>query len=301
MEPARAAVSTLLNTTSLLPGPLPGRVAFALFHLPVARSRLRSSERELFARAQIGTVAASGGRQAVTYQWGDGRRPVLLVHGWQSRASRLSDLVPGLLDRGYSVVAFDAPGHGDSNGHSASILDYRDIVTGLHARYGTFECVVAHSLGALGAFFGLRAGASTRRVVTISGVCDFGYLVEAFCVELRVRGRLKRRLQEEIRTRLFPDLPPEQVPFSLTDMPQVVTSPLLVIHDESDTRIDVAQGRGLAVAFGERARLVVTSGLGHQRILGDAGVVRSVLDFVDGSEEAAEEAVEESRPSARSH
>ncbi|SEM59598.1 alpha/beta hydrolase [Streptacidiphilus jiangxiensis] len=296
MEAARAAASTLLNTTSLLPGPLAGKVAFTLFHLPVARSRLRSSQRALLDQAQVGRIAASGGRHAVTYRWGDGSRPVLLVHGWQSRASRLADFVPGLLDRGYSVIAFDAPGHGDAGGRSASILDYRDVVTGLHAQYGTFECVVAHSLGALGAFFGLRSGATTRKVVTISGVCDFDYLVEEFCAELRVRSRLKGRLLEEIRTNLFPDLPPEQVPFSLTDMPPVVASPLLVIHDESDTRIDVSQGRRLAAAFGDRARLVVTSGLGHRRIINDAGVIGCVLDFVD----QAPDALDASRLSARS-
>jgi pimeloyl-ACP methyl ester carboxylesterase len=96
-----------------------------------------------------------------------------------------------------------------------------------------------------------------------------------------VRDRLKARLHDEIRENLFPDMPLDEVPFSLTNMTRIVRSPLLVIHDEDDTRIRVTQGRRLTAAFGDQARLVVTSGLGHRRILGDAEVVRTVLDFVD--------------------
>ncbi|MEV5013590.1 alpha/beta fold hydrolase [Streptomyces sp. NPDC053780] len=280
MKPTEAVASTALNALSLVSGRLAGKGAFALFHMPLVRSRLRSSERELLDSARVGRIEVGGGKYAVTYRWGDGSRPVLLVHGWQSRASRLSSLVPGLLERGHSVVTFDAPAHGDAGGRGTTILDYRDIVSELHAEYGTFDCLIAHSMGVLGSFFGLRNGAVARKVVTISGVCDFDYLIEEFSAELSLRGSLKARLRDEIRVNLFPDLPHDEVPFSLTDMTEAVSAPLLVIHDEDDTRIRVDQGRRIAEAFGDRARLVVTSGLGHRRILGDEEVVRTVLDFV---------------------
>ncbi|MFD5469456.1 alpha/beta fold hydrolase [Streptomyces sp. NPDC127105] len=280
MKPTEAVASTVLNAASLVSGRLAGKGAFTLFHMPLVRSGLRSSERELFEKAHVDRVDAGGGKHAVTYRWGDGSRPVLLVHGWQSRASRLSDFVPELLDRGHSVVTFDAPGHGEANGRSTTILEYRDIVTALHDRYGTFECLIAHSMGVLGSFYGLKHGVKAQKIVTISGVCDFDYLVEEFSAELKVRDRLKARLHDEIRVNLFPDLPLDEVPFSLTDMTGIVRAPLLVIHDEDDTRIRVTQGRRIAEAFGDQARLVVTSGLGHRRILGDAEVVRTVLDFV---------------------
>ncbi|MET9443601.1 alpha/beta hydrolase [Streptomyces sp. NPDC006610] len=280
MKPTEAVASTVLNTAALVSGRLAGKGAFTLFHMPLARSGLRSAERELFEKAEVDRVDVGGGKHAVTYRWGDGSRPVLLVHGWQSRASRLSAFVPGLLDRGHSVIAFDAPGHGDANGRGTTILEYRDIVSALHDRYGAFECLIAHSLGVLGSFYGLKHGVTARKIVTISGVCDFDYLVEEFCTELKVRDRLKARLHDEIRTNLFPDLPPAEVPFSITDVTGIVRSPMLVIHDEDDTRIRVTQGRRLAGAFGDRARLVVTNGLGHRRILGDPEVVRTVLDFI---------------------
>ncbi|WP_327233379.1 alpha/beta hydrolase [Streptomyces sp. NBC_01317] len=280
MKPVEAVASAVLNAAALISGRLAGKGTFALFHMPLVRSELRSSERELFEKAEVSHVDVGDGKRAVTYRWGDGSRPVLLVHGWQSRASRLSAFIPGLLDSGRSVVAFDAPGHGGAGGRSTTILDYRDIVSALHDQYGTFECLIAHSMGVLGSSYGLKHGVKAQKIVTISGVCDFDYLVEEFCAELKLRDRLKARLHDEIRTNLFPDMPLEEVPYSITDITGSLRAPLLVIHDEDDTRIKVTQGRRLAAAFGEQARLVVTNGLGHRRILGDAEVVRTVLDFV---------------------
>ncbi|WP_217200717.1 alpha/beta hydrolase [Streptomyces buecherae] len=280
MQPIEAVASTTLNVVSRVSGRLAGAGAFRLFHMPFARSKLRGLERDLFATATVEHLAVDSGR-AVTYRWGDGARPVLLVHGWQSRGSRLSEFVPGLLERGYSVITFDAPGHGDATGRSTTILDYRAIVTALHDRYGTFEGLVAHSLGVLGSFYALHHGVRAERIVTVSGVCDFDFLIEEFSSELRLRDQLTERLRDQVDRRLFPDVPSERTPFSVTHAVASVHAPLLVVHDEGDTRIDVSQGRRIAAAFGERAQLITTRDLGHRRILGDADVVRTVLDFVE--------------------
>ncbi|OEJ97411.1 alpha/beta fold hydrolase [Streptomyces thermolilacinus] len=297
MKPTEALASITLNGLSYVSGRMAGAAAFALFHMPLARSRVRTAERALLDQAVTGRVQV-GDKYAVTYQWGDGTRPVLLVHGWQSRGSRLSGFVPGLLDQGYSVVTFDAPGHGDATGRSTSILEYRDIVGALHDRYGTFEALVAHSLGALGSFFALRHGARAERIVTVSGVCDYAHLVDEFCAQLRLGARLKGQLYKRIGARLFAGEPADRMPFSITHMAEEVTSPVLVIHDEDDTRIVVAQARRIAGAFGGRARLVTTRGLGHRRILGDPDVVRAVQEFIEEGRagavgEAREEAIEE--------
>ncbi|MFV0133036.1 alpha/beta fold hydrolase [Streptomyces sp. HMX87] len=280
MVPSEALASTALNTVSRLSGGFAGAGAYTLFHMPLARSRMRGTERELFAGADIRRREVNG-KSAVTYRWGNGERPVLLVHGWQSRGSRFADFVPGLLDRGYSVITFDAPGHGDSTGRSTTILEYRDIITELHGRYGEFEAVVAHSLGALGSFFALQHGVKAKRITTISGVCDFDYPVEEFCSALKLRHQLKARLHDRIAKNLFPGMPADRTPFSVVNTATDIESPLLVIHDEGDTRIGVEQGRRLAGAFGGQARLITTRGLGHRRILGDPEVVRAVLDFIE--------------------
>ncbi|MFG2521467.1 alpha/beta fold hydrolase [Streptomyces sp. NPDC048527] len=286
MDPTEAVVRTTLNTVSRVSVRLAGAGAYTLFHMPSARSKMRPSERDLLAAAHLGRVRVNG-KSATTYRWGSGERPVLLVHGWQSRGSRFADFVPGLLDRGYSVVTFDAPGHGDGTGRSTTILEYRSILAELHDQYGTFEALVAHSLGALGSFYALNEGVKADRIVVISGVCDFDYLVDEFVSELKLRPSLKDELLVRIEKKLFPGAPAGRMPFSVSHATGAVTAPILVVHDEDDSRIGVGQGRGIAAAFGDQARMITTRGLGHRRILGAPEVVRAVLDFVEHGPDAA--------------
>lgn len=61
----------------------------------------RPDERPVTDRAEVGEIAV-GGERAVSYRWGTGGRPVLLVHGWESRGSRFAALVSELLELGLS-------------------------------------------------------------------------------------------------------------------------------------------------------------------------------------------------------
>ena len=47
-------------------------------------------------------------------RWGSHGPIVLLVHGWEGRGSQLAAMVPLLVEAGFSVVTFDAPGHGEA-------------------------------------------------------------------------------------------------------------------------------------------------------------------------------------------
>ena len=279
MDVTAAVVRSALNGTSLVSKRLAGKGALRLFRLPRGRSRIRSGERPVMERARVRTVEATG-RPVVVYQWGDGRRPVLLVHGWESRGSRMSAFVDPLLACGYSPLAFDAPGHGDSEGSTTTVLEFRDIITELHAEYGDFEAVIAHSLGVAGAFLTLRGSVRAGRLAAIGGVADFGLVVDAFCAALRLRAPLAGELRRRIEREMFPGEPDIWARFSAVHRPQEVELPILVVHDEDDDTVSPEQGRRIVAAYGERARLVSTRGLGHRRILVDPMVVAEVLDFV---------------------
>jgi len=62
------------------------------------------------ARGRFEAVPFRGAALA-TWSWGKGPL-VVLVHGWTGHAGRLTRYVPALVDAGFSVLAFDAPGHG---------------------------------------------------------------------------------------------------------------------------------------------------------------------------------------------
>jgi pimeloyl-ACP methyl ester carboxylesterase len=279
MDATAAVARTALNGTALLSPRLAGKGALRLFRNPRGRGGLRPAERELMERAEVGEVEVHGSTVR-TYRWGGGERPVLLVHGWESRASRLSAFAEALLERGYSPVAFDAPGHGESTGRTTTVLEYREVIAHLHAEYGDFEAVVAHSLGAVAAFLALRQGVRAGRVCTIGGVVDFDYVVEAFCGGLGLRERVRAELRGRIERELFPGEPDIWNRFSVVHEPERVRVPILVLQDDEDRLVRPEQARRIVRAYPQQARLVTTSGLGHRRILGDPGVVGGVVDFV---------------------
>ena len=214
--------------------------------------------------------------RVAAYAWGDGARPVLLVHGWGARSSRYADLVAALLAAGRSPVAYDAWGHGATGGAAGTILDHHDVITELARRHGPFEALVGHSLGVLVTQYAAREGVAADKLVAISGMAEFGYLVDTFCTGLRapapVNGQLRRAIE---RTYFAGDT-------GIWDRLSVRTGDrdLLVVHDAGDRVVERAQADLLRAAYGEHATLLETTGLGHSRILADPEVVAAVVGFL---------------------
>src|SRR5215468_8096629 len=114
----QSALRTTFPVLSAVAPPLAARLAGRLFATP---PRHKTSEREwiVLSRATPGRVRC-GRRTIATWSWGEGPT-VLLVHGWGSRGARLHSFVEPLVAAGYRVVAFDAPGHGDTAGRTSSL------------------------------------------------------------------------------------------------------------------------------------------------------------------------------------
>lgn len=268
----------LLRVSGVLTPALATNLAFRLFCYPAGRSRMRPIERAMMARARTETVVIRG-LQVRVYRWGDGARPILMVHGWESRGARFAPLAEKLLADGYSPLTFDSPGHGDSQGDRTTILDYLAICQALHERHGAFEAIVAHSFGVLCTFYALKHNVGTRCVIAISGVSDFRYLLDEFSRRLDLLEAVKERLRRRIE-QLFAPLDDIWNRFSVTSNAQGIQQRVLVIHDLQDEMVSVEQARKTAEHFGMRAELEITDGLGHSRPLRDPAVLERVRAFI---------------------
>lgn len=274
-------VSVGLQTIGVLSPRLGGRLAFQLWRRPLARGRVRASEQLVHDAARVEIVD-----NVKTYAWGDGQRPVLLVHGWRSRASRYAGFVTRLLELGYSPVSYDAPAHGDSDGEVVSILGHQRIIRALEERHGPFEGVIAHSLGVPFALYAVREGVAAKRLVMISGVADFGYLADAFCAELGLGPKINRELRRSIERGYFDGDGGIWTRFSVT----TGKAELLVIHNDEDDVVDPAQAGLLLRNYGERAHFLPTTGLGHRRILSDPAVIAEAVAFLqDSAQDSAQD------------
>ncbi|MFD7977245.1 alpha/beta hydrolase [Streptomyces sp. NPDC059071] len=286
MFPKALLVRATLNTAAYIAPALAGRAVFHLFVRPAGRARVKTAEEPLMAAARVGRIRV-GEKEAVTYAWGDGRRPVLLVHGWSSRASRLAAFAEALLDRGYSPVAFDAPGHGDAPGRAGNIVEYRAIIRQLHALHGDFDAVVAHSFGVSAALFALRDGVRAGRFVGISGVGSFAMLTAWFQGAFGMGDRAMGAMRRHVERRLAPDEPGVWEHLEAAWRPEDLDAPVLLFHDEADDMVPLPHAHVLAEAHAGRARLVVTRGLGHRRILSDPQIVAQAVEFVTAERQKA--------------
>jgi len=97
------------------------------------------------------------GRPLAAWRWGNGPA-TLLVHGWGGQAAQLSSFVAPLLARGFSVVAFDGPGHGRSGRVKSSLPQLAWAIRAVSDSVGGVTGIVAHSLGAAAAVLAVRDG-----------------------------------------------------------------------------------------------------------------------------------------------
>ena len=192
MKPLPTWFRALVRAASLVP-PLGAALGWKLFWVLGAPSAVRPSEREFHASARVSRLG-----DVVTYQWGSGERPVLFVHGWRSRASRIVALASSLTARGYTVVSFDARGHGDSAGTHTHAFEYAEVIRQLGKRHGDFEAIITHSFGTIPTFMAARSGVRTKRIVTIAGPHNFQSIVDTFAAGVGLSPAAKRGLQRHI-------------------------------------------------------------------------------------------------------
>lgn len=275
MKPLPAWFRLFVRALSIVPAFGSG-LGWRLFWQLGAPAAVRSKEQAFHDSARVSRVG-----DIATYEWGDGERTVLLVHGWRSRASRFAAIGGALVERGYTVVSFDARGNGDSGGDRTHAYEYVAEIKALAARYGRFEAIITHSLGTIAAFVAVRGGVRTRRIVAIAGPHDFRSVVRTFTTAVGMPPAAARSLRRRIDRWARPlgvDIWRELV--SELD-PTDYTTPLLVVHDSTDREAPLEQAMEIAEAHTGPVETLVTDGLGHNRILSDPAVVHRVVQFVD--------------------
>ncbi len=265
---ARAVGATL----SALAPPLAARLAGRLFLTP---PRHRRPQHEVHALSTARPRAIEvGGRRVQTWAWGAGPA-VLLMHGWAGRGAQLAAFVEPLVARGFSVVTFDAPAHGDSEGRQAALPDLVAALRTVAAIHGPVHGVIAHSLGATATARAVHEGLAARALVFLAAPADLVtpslLFAEALGLSRRVRELMRQRVEQRV------GVPWEA--FDVTRLAPCQSAPLLVVHDRGDAEVPWQHGAAIAAAWPD-AKLVTTDGLGHRRILRDPTVLAAAVSFV---------------------
>ncbi|HWF47771.1 MAG TPA: alpha/beta fold hydrolase [Bryobacteraceae bacterium] len=195
-------------------------------------------------------------------------KTVILLHGIADSSASSLGFGPLFLAHGYSVLAPDSRGHGQSGGFSTyGVLESRDLiqwtewVSGKMPQSNIYS--LGESLGAAIALQSLRAGAPFRAIVAESAYSSFGRIA---------RERIGRQTHVPLLPSLVVPAGMEYVKLRYgIDLAQSDTLaavagahiPILLIHGLDDHRTDPANSLAMAEANPQWVRLWLVPGAEH--------------------------------------
>lgn len=288
---ALSVIRLTLKAVSTLSPEKGARLAYRLFCTTDSRAPKGAKQRAAHAE---GEAILSGGRQsrlslsdcsAMTYLLEDGSGQdaprVLVIHGWGSGAAYLAPMAAGLRNLGNRVTVMDLPGHGRSSGR---ILDMRRAAEAIQAAsraHGPFDAIVAHSFGgaaviaATSGLIGCVPRVRTGRLVIIGAPSRLDFIFGGFARLMKLGPDRLRRMESvaEYQTGLHPDA------FDGVRLVSGLGIPALIVHAHDDKEVP-ADNASVYEGAAPQISVCWADGLGHRRIVRDAGVIGTIAGFI---------------------
>jgi esterase/lipase len=207
--------------------------------------------------------------------WGDSPQKILLVHGWESRATQVSGFAEKFVEAGFQIIALDAPAHGHSTGEQANPLMFAKAVMQADQELGPFDAIIGHSMGGSAVVIALSEGVETEKVVLISSPSSIESVLKRFAKFIGLPTKSTQRflhLVEEVVGRSVEAL-------NIAKLIQSNSSKGLIIHDQDDVEIPYEDAKTIEQNW-KGAKLISTQGYGHRSILRQEDVWASIMGFV---------------------
>jgi hypothetical protein len=220
------------------------------------------------------------------YCWGEGKKNILLVHGWGSRASHMAFLGRFLAKAGFRAITYDAPAHSSISTlvkkTTSNMFEYCKGISAVAKTLGNVYAVVGHSFGAACAAF-TAAGISAfsdykfpaEKLVLISTPPALVDVYASFCRK-DVAGKegvpiLKSTLETQF------DFLSED--YTVKTALQKLSAGILFVHDTEDEEFPVSDIYALQETK-PTAKLLITTGSGHQKILANRTMMAGVKEYL---------------------
>lgn len=253
------------------------RFAFDIFCWPFTRMKYETTG-YLKNAEQLGLNF--NGLKTIGYRWNKGgSRKLYIAHGFRSSSANFVHFAKKFVEQGFEVVAFDAPGHGMSEGKRITAIIYKNFVEQINSAYGPFDAYVCHSFGGLGVSFAL-AEIKTEvpvKVALIAPASDTRSLSEMFFKQMKITDRkLQDYFFEEIER--LGKQPIEW--FSIKRAMRTMNADVLWVHDQDDKVTPVNDAYIVQKESFQNIQFFFTKGLGHRKIYRDEKIVGRVVDFI---------------------
>lgn len=283
VTPSGASIRAMrlgMRALSAVSPALAARLAKRLWLTP-PKLPLRDDARAFLATGERHELDVDG-RRIATWRWGRGPT-VILMHGWGGLGAQMIGFVEPLTRAGYRAILFDAPSHGASGPsrfgpRQTTLFEFSETLKGVMRDAGDVAAVVAHSGGSTAAAWAMRSTPELRgpRLALISPMASPSRYIKLFQLALGLSDDATSRFATQLEEELGFEWPELEVPAMAAHF---TPAPTLLVHDRADRETSWSESEAIASSW-PGARLHTTTGLGHNRILRDPGVIEAVIGFL---------------------
>jgi pimeloyl-ACP methyl ester carboxylesterase len=265
-----------LNMLSVISNKKAAESAFNLFCTPLRRTK--RSNPPIFNSAEELNFTLQD-YYLHGYRWNHpSAKRVLVLHGFESSSKNFDRYISSLIKKGYEVVAFDAPAHGNSTGKQINLPIYLATVHMIHELYGPFEGFVTHSYGGLvlAHFLESIVHDNSVKAVLIAPATETVSTINSFFKFLQLSGDVRKEFDKLIydRSGYWPDH------FSIRRAMHHIKAEVLWFHDEEDELTPVDDALKVESDKHPNVHFRITKGLGHRKIYRDNKVVKEIIEFL---------------------
>jgi Serine aminopeptidase, S33 len=252
------------------------RFAFEIFCTPFRRANTKQAA--IFDAAHKSIVIVDG-KKLLVYQWNKkGRRKIMVVHGFESSSNNFEAYITAFINKGYSVIAADAPAHGASEGKQITLPLYIKTIAVVCEQFGPMDRYLAHSFGGLALMHYLEKTEHDAmvRVALIAPATETVSSIDILFKFLRLNNAVRLAFDHIILQKTGRPAGYYSIPRASAQ----VQASILWVHDENDEVTPIADLRALMTARPANIDFLITQQLGHRKIYRNAAVMQSVIDFL---------------------
>jgi pimeloyl-ACP methyl ester carboxylesterase len=213
------------------------------------------------------------------YRWNKGgTKKALIAHGFNSSVSGFGQYIRPLINKGYEVLAFDAPAHGRSTGKQLNAVMYKEMILYINETYGPIRSFMGHSFGGLALSLALEEIPHNEsfRLVLIAPATESKTAIDFFFSFMRLNGEVRKEFDQKIF--LVKNKPPEW--YSVSRALKNLKAQILWCHDEEDRITPWKDAKNVQEQNYPNIHFVVTKGLGHRSIYRDEKITKAIIDFL---------------------
>jgi hypothetical protein len=210
--------------------------------------------------------------------WGNGNRKILITHGWGSKAIDFDELIMALKTiEDLQIIAFDAPGNASSEGELSNLILFVKAAKAVIKTYGTPDVLIGHSLGTMANIIAMNeSGIKPALQISIAPLIKLKENFIATMDSVETPASAKEKFFEAFET-LF-ELKASD--FNLNDLYK--DSPDIKHWLAFDKDDKISPYNYLQEFLNAHPDILTKEyvGLGHERIIKDAGLVGDIVGLV---------------------